>query len=182
MARLGGRPKDYGKAERAVIRQIWAPWRLEYILSKKGPQCIFCEKPKEERNRDRENLILFRGDRSFVMMNLYPYNNGHLMVVPCRHVYSITDLNDDETLDLMKTVQHALNCLKEALSPEGFNVGFNLGKVAGAGLEEHLHYHIIPRWVGDTHFMAILSEVRVIPEHIISSYDRLFPIFNREEH
>lgn len=160
-----------------MIRPIWAPWRLEYILSKKGPECIFCDKPKEE--RDRDNLILYRGDRSFVMMNLYPYNNGHLMAVPYRHVYSVIDLSDEELLDIMKAVQHSLKCLKEAFMPEGFNVGFNIGKVAGAGLEEHLHFHIIPRWVGDTHFMAILSEVRVIPEHVMSTYDKLFPIFNR---
>ena len=158
---------------------LWAPWRLEYILSKKGPGCIFCDKPKE--GRDRENLILYRSGRGFVMMNLYPYNNGHLLVVPRRHVYSINDLADEELLDLMKMVQHSLACLREVFLPEGFNVGFNIGKVAGAGIEEHLHFHIIPRWVGDTHFMAILSEVRVIPEHVLSSYDRLFPVFNRRK-
>ena len=102
------------------------------------------------------------------------------MVVPYRHLFSITELNDDELLDVMKTVQLSVNCLKEAFKPEGFNVGFNLGKVAGAGIEEHLHYHIIPRWVGDTHFMAILGEVRVIPEHVKSTYDKLYPLFNRE--
>ncbi len=157
---------------------MWAPWRLQYILSKKGPQCIFCEEPKED--RDRDNLILYRSDKSFVIMNLYPYNNGHLMVVPYRHVFSIVDLVDDELLDISRMIQRSLLCLKEAFRPEGFNVGFNIGKVAGAGLEEHLHYHIIPRWVGDTHFMAILSEVRVIPEHVKSTYDKLFPLFNRQ--
>lgn len=161
-----------------MTQPMWAPWRLQYILSKKGPECIFCEEPKEE--RDRENLILHRSKLSFVIMNLYPYNNGHLMVVPYRHLFSITELNDDELLDVMKTVQLSVNCLKEAFKPEGFNVGFNLGKVAGAGIEEHLHYHIIPRWVGDTHFMAILGEVRVIPEHVKSTYDKLYPLFNRE--
>ncbi len=157
---------------------MWAPWRLQYILSKKGPQCIFCDEPKED--RDRDNLILYRSEKSFVIMNLYPYNNGHLMVVPYRHVFSIVDLVDDELLDISRMVQRSILCLKEAFSPEGFNVGFNIGKVAGAGLEEHLHYHIIPRWVGDTHFMAILSEVRVIPEHVKSTYDKLFPLFNRQ--
>ena len=160
-----------------MTQPMWAPWRLQYILSKKGPECIFCEKPKED--RDGENLIVYRSTRSFVIMNLFPYNNGHLMVVPYRHVFSITELNDEDLLDVSKMIQRSVNCLKEAFRPEGYNVGFNLGKVAGAGIEEHLHYHIIPRWVGDTHFMAILSEVRVIPEHVKSTYDKLYPLFNQ---
>ncbi len=160
-----------------MTQPMWAPWRLQYILSKKGPECIFCDEPKED--RDRDNLILYRSGKCFVIMNLYPYNNGHLMVVPYRHVFSITELNDEELLDVSKMVQRSVNCMKEAFRPEGYNVGFNLGRVAGAGIEEHLHYHIIPRWVGDTHFMAILSEVRVIPEHVKSTYDKLYPLFNR---
>ena len=160
-----------------MIQPMWAPWRLEYILSKKGPECIFCEKPKED--RDRENLILFRGSLGYVIMNLYPYNNGHLMVVPYRHIFSLTELASEELLELMKMVQHSVSSLKAVFRPEGFNIGVNIGKVAGAGIEEHLHFHIIPRWVGDTHFMAALTEVRVIPEHVLSSYDRLFPAFNK---
>lgn len=159
-----------------MIQPIWAPWRIDYILSKKGPGCIFCDKPKED--RDRDNLILYRGNLCFVIMNLYPYNNGHLMVVPYRHVFSIVELNDEELLEIMKTVNLSVTALKEAFHPEGFNIGLNIGKVAGAGIEEHLHLHIIPRWVGDTHFMALLGEVRVIPEHVKSSYDRLYPFFN----
>jgi len=162
-----------------MIRPIWAPWRMQYILSKKGPECIFCEEPKEE--KDRENLIVYRGTKGFIIMNLYPYNNGHLMVVPYRHVYSISELSDDELLDLMKMVQQSVQCLKEAFRPEGFNIGLNIGKVAGAGIEEHLHFHVIPRWVGDTHFMAVLGEVRVIPEHVLSTYDKLFPLFYGEK-
>jgi len=161
-----------------MIRPIWAPWRMQYILSKKGPECIFCEEPKED--KDRENLILFRSTQGFIIMNLYPYNNGHLMVVPYRHVYSITELSNDELLDLMKMVQQSVQCLKEAFLPEGFNIGLNIGKVAGAGIEEHLHFHVIPRWVGDTHFMAVLGEVRVIPEHVLNTYDKLFPLLNRK--
>ena len=98
-----------------------------------------------------------------------------------RHVYSITEPSDDELLDLMKMVQQSVQCLKEAFLPEGFNIGLNIGKVAGAGIEEHLHFHVIPRWVGDTHFMAVLGEVRVIPEHVLSTYDKLFPLFNRQK-
>ncbi len=162
-----------------MIRPIWAPWRLEYILSKKGPECIFCVKPNEK--KDRDNLILYRSIKGFAIMNLYPYNNGHLMVVPYRHVYSITDLDEEELLDLMKMIQLSVSCLKKAFRPEGFNIGLNIGKVAGAGIEEHLHLHIIPRWVGDTHFMAVLGEVRVIPEHVLSTYDKLFPLFNEDK-
>ncbi len=162
-----------------MIRPLWAPWRLQYILSKKGPGCIFCE--KQAQDADRDNLVLFRGTRGFVMMNLYPYNNGHLMVIPYRHVYSITDLSEEEILDLMKMTQRSVQCLKEAFRPEGFNIGVNIGRVAGAGLEEHLHYHVIPRWVGDTHFMAVLGEVRVIPEHVLSTYDKLFPLFHKTQ-
>lgn len=161
------------------MQPIWAPWRLEYILSKKGTGCIFCEKPKEA--KDRDNLILYRSTHCAVFMNLYPYNNGHLMVVPYRHVFSIVDLSDEELLDSMKMTQYSVSCLKEVFMPEGFNVGTNIGKVAGAGIEEHIHFHVIPRWVGDTHFMAVLGEVRVIPEHIMSTYNRLFPVFNKKE-
>jgi ATP adenylyltransferase len=131
-------------------------------------------------DRDRDNLILYRSTLGFVIMNLYPYNNGHLMVVPYRHVFSLTELHPDELLDLMQMTQQAVGCLKKAFMPEGFNIGVNIGKVAGAGIEEHLHFHIIPRWVGDTHFMAALTEVRVIPEHVKSTYDKLFPLFNKE--
>lgn len=158
-----------------MIQPIWAPWRIQYILSRKGPGCIFCEKPKEV--SDRDNLILCRSGHSFVIMNLYPYNNGHLMVVPYRHVFSITELNDDEVLDLMRMTRRSVSNLKRAFMPEGFNIGLNIGKVAGAGIEEHLHFHVIPRWVGDTHFMAVLGEVRVIPEHVLSTYDKLHPLF-----
>ncbi|HAM50898.1 MAG TPA: HIT family hydrolase [Nitrospiraceae bacterium] len=159
------------------MQPLWAPWRLQYILSKKGDGCIFCEKSKED--KDRENFILYRGSQGFVIMNLYPYNNGHLMVVPYRHLFSLTELADEELLDLMRMIQHSIACLKEVYMPEGFNIGVNIGKVAGAGIEEHLHFHIIPRWVGDTHFMALLSEVRVISEHIMSTYDRLSPVFKK---
>ncbi len=161
------------------MQQIWAPWRLQYILSKRPSECIFCEEPKQD--KDRENLILFRSSHSYIIMNIYPYNNGHLMIVPFRHVFSIVELEDEEMLDIMKMTQFSVNCLKEVFMPEGFNIGLNIGKVAGAGIEEHLHYHIIPRWVGDTHFMAVLSEVRVIPEHVLSTYDRLYPVFNKQK-
>ena len=151
---------------------LWAPWRMEYILSDKNEQtCIFC--PGEDRSRDEERLILHVGEKSMVIMNRYPYNNGHLLVAPVRHVGSLDLLDPQETLDLMMTVQQCIDILKTVMQPEGFNVGLNLGRVAGAGVEEHLHFHIVPRWNGDTNYMTVLGEVRVIPEHLRQTYNRL---------
>lgn len=157
---------------------LWAPWRMEYIKSpdKKTSQCVFCD--KLEHVRDRENLVLFRGGYNFVVMNPYPYNNGHLMVLPYKHVPTLEGLDDEGLLDFMRVTRHSLDVLKKAMMPEGFNVGINLGRVAGAGLGDHLHLHIVPRWTGDASFMTVLGEVRVIPEHIMSTYDALYPIFN----
>lgn len=155
---------------------LWAPWRMQYILSEKEKECIFCTKPKED--RDRDNLILFKGESVFVIMNKYPYNNGHLMVVPYLHTSSFDGLSDNEMFDLIKTTRFSVDCLKKAFSPEGFNIGINIGEAAGAGIEEHIHIHIVPRWVGDSSFMAVLAEVNVIPEHILQTYDRLYPYFN----
>ncbi|MBI4691367.1 MAG: HIT domain-containing protein [Nitrospirae bacterium] len=143
---------------------LWAPWRMDYILGKKEQGCIFCTYPKE--NNDRENLILYRSDHNFVVMNKYPYNNGHLMVSPYIHTSTIDNLADEVLLDFMKVVQHALRCIKTAFNPEGFNVGINIGAVAGAGMESHVHMHVVPRWAGDMSFMTVLGEIRVIPEHI----------------
>jgi ATP adenylyltransferase len=157
---------------------LWAPWRMEYIRSsgKKASQCLFCDKLNN--TNDRENLVLYRSRYNFVVMNPYPYNNGHLLILPNMHVPSLKGLDDNTLLEFMRVTQHSIDSIKEAFMPEGFNIGMNLGKVAGAGLGEHVHLHIIPRWTGDTSFMTVIGEVRVIPEHIISAYDKLFPIFN----
>ncbi len=160
------------------MKTLWAPWRMEYILSPKGgSHCIFCGLPGEK--KDRENLILHRTDLSYVIMNRYPYNNGHLMVVPYKHVSDL-DLSPETLKDMMALVKYSVSCLRKAFRPEGFNIGLNIGKVAGAGIEEHLHMHIVPRWGGDASFMTVLGEVRVIPEHILDTYDKLHPIFNGE--
>lgn len=158
------------------MKVIWAPWRMDYILSNKEQQCIFCELPKQE--RDRDNLILYRSSYNFVMMNRYPYNNGHIMVVPYQHVSAPDTLSDAVLLDFMKVTRHAAQSIRNAFMPEGFNIGINIGKIAGAGMEEHMHLHMVPRWAGDTSFMTVFDEVRVIPEHIMSTYDRLFTAFN----
>jgi ATP adenylyltransferase len=157
------------------MKQLWAPWRIDYILSKKGPECIFCDLPKE--NNDRENLILYRGKKNFIIMNRYPYNNGHIMVVPYIHRSSLEGGNAETLSEMMDLTRISTDVLKGLMSPEGFNVGINIGSAAGAGIEEHLHMHVVPRWVGDSSFMAVLDEVRVVPEHLIETYDKLKAAF-----
>lgn len=160
------------------MKALWAPWRMEYILGKKEPECIFCSYPKK--NNDRDNLILYRSAHNFVMMNKYPYNNGHIMVVPYIHTSTIDNLTDEILLDFIKVTQRSLKSLKEIFRPEGFNIGINIGAVAGAGMEEHVHLHMVPRWAGDTSFMSVLGEIRVVPEHIMETYDKLYPTFNKK--
>ena len=158
------------------MKVLWAPWRMEYILGPKGSECLFCVKPAEQ--KDRDNLILYRGGRAYVIMNKYPYNNGHLMVVPYAHSSSFDNLPEADLFDIMKLARFSIDCLAKAFHPEGFNVGVNIGEAAGAGIEEHLHIHIVPRWAGDLNFMTVTGEIRVIPEHILDTYDKLFPLFS----
>jgi ATP adenylyltransferase len=158
------------------MRVLWAPWRMGYILSNdKDNGCIFC--PGKDRSKDEERLILHVGPRCMVMMNRYPYNNGHLLVAPIKHAGGLEQLNNKEDLDLILLVRKTVEILKKVMNPDGFNVGLNLGHVAGAGMEEHLHFHIVPRWKGDTNFMTILEDVRVIPEHIRETYKKLLPYY-----
>lgn len=159
------------------MKTLWAPWRMEYILSDKGKGCIFCDLPKED--KDRENLILYRGGLAYAIMNRYPYTNGHIMVVPYVHKPSLEGLSDETLTAMMKLTRYSIDCISRAFRPEGFNVGLNLGKVAGAGMEEHLHIHIVPRWAGDASFVTVIGEIRVIPEHILDTYDKLYPVFNK---
>ena len=160
------------------MKQLWAPWRIEYILSPEKGGCIFCEYPKKNRDDDRQSLILYRGQTCFAMMNKYPYNAGHLLVVPYRHASGIGELEDGELCDLIRLTERSISCLSKAMGPEGFNTGFNMGRAAGAGIEEHLHMHVVPRWTGDSSFMAVLDEVRVMPEHLLATYDKLRPLFD----
>jgi ATP adenylyltransferase len=161
-----------------VVHNLWAPWRVEYIIGKKLPGCIFC--PEYHGQSDEQRLILYRDDLVMVMMNRFPYNNGHLLVSPWRHISSLDELTADEERDLMNWVKKSTRVLKKVMRPDGFNVGLNLGREAGAGFEEHLHFHIVPRWRGDTNFMAVLAEVRSIPEHLKQSYSKLLPYFIKE--
>ena len=159
------------------MEKLWAPWRLEFITGEKPEGCIFCLFPAE--NRDRERLVLGRSAHSFVILNKFPYNNGHLMVVPRAHVSSLDRLDEEAFLDLQRTLRLSIGVIKEFCSPEGMNVGMNLGHCAGAGIADHLHWHVVPRWVGDSNFMPVLAETRVVPEHLDRTWERLRPAFDR---
>ncbi len=151
---------------------LFAPWRMQYISApKEGDGCIFCDLPLE--NRDEENLILFRGDSCFVIMNAFPYNPGHLMVAPYRHTAEYEALGNEELMEMQLLAGRCIRALKQSMSPQGFNMGVNLGKVAGAGFDGHLHLHIVPRWNGDTNFMPVFSEVRVVAECLGATYKKL---------
>jgi ATP adenylyltransferase len=154
--------------------RIWAPWRLEYVkdASKDSEQaCIFCAKPAEQ--RDEANLIVHRGERCFVILNRFPYTNGHLMVAPFEHLGSIADLEPEVTAEMMALAQRGMQALEATYSPHGYNVGFNQGRVAGAGVEHHIHMHVVPRWGGDTNFMPVLADTRVMPQSLEQSYEAL---------
>ena len=159
------------------MKTLWAPWRIEYILGPKPEECVFCL--PEHTDEDEQRLVLHRGKFCFVIMNKYPYSSGHLMVTPYRHVSCLTELSAEEATELMHFMQICTEILKKVFNPAGINVGLNIGEAAGAGIEEHLHFHLVPRWVGDHSFMAIMSETMVIPEHLQSMYKRLRPYFDR---
>lgn len=152
-------------------RPLWAPWRIKYIRGEKETGCFICRILKED--NDRENLLLFRGKTCVALMNRYPYTSGHLMIAPIRHVASFEDLKKEEASELSKLTAKTIKILRATMNPEGFNVGMNLGKAAGAGLKDHLHQHIVPRWVGDTNFMASVGDLHVVPEALLSTYDLL---------
>ncbi|MEA5112837.1 MAG: HIT domain-containing protein [Geobacteraceae bacterium] len=161
------------------MERLWAPWRMEYILNEKPEGCIFCLAAAAGGAEDRERLVLRRDRHSFIMMNRYPYCNGHLLVSPNRHVGDMNELGTEEMLELFENTRICCNVMAEAFSPQGFNVGMNLGKAAGAGVDDHLHIHVVPRWSGDTNFMTVIADVRVMPENLLASYDRLYHLFSR---
>ncbi|MFC1945638.1 HIT domain-containing protein [Chloroflexota bacterium] len=153
------------------MSRIWAPWRIEYIESEKPAGCILCEKPAED--NDEANYILYRGRLNFVILNAYPYNPGHLMVAPYRHLAGVAELTDEERNEHFEMVTRCTNLLQAAVAPQGYNIGMNLGRVAGAGIEDHIHSHIVPRWNGDTNFMPVLADVRVMPQALADTYRKL---------
>lgn len=160
------------------MQRLWTPWRMEYIRSADKPEgCVLC---RELAQRDREDAyILARSELAFVILNAYPYNPGHLMVAPVRHTGELEELEEAELADVTHLLQRGIRALKEYGSPDGFNVGMNLGRVAGAGVPDHLHWHVVPRWSGDTNFMPIIGETRVLPELLGESFARLKPLFLR---
>jgi ATP adenylyltransferase len=153
------------------MERLWAPWRAEYVQEQKPKECILCENPDEK--GEATNLVLYLGKMNFVIMNKYPYNPGHLMVAPYRHIASPEDFTDAELGEHYQLVRHSLNVLRRALKPHGFNLGMNLGKVAGAGIAEHCHTHIVPRWEGDSNFMPVLAGTKVISESMGAVYQQL---------
>ena len=161
------------------MERLWTPWRLAYVTGAVGGTsdcCIFCDAGPES---SRDELVLVRTALSFVVLNLYPYNNGHLMVVPKRHVASLASSTPEELTDLMRLTRHAEIALAEAYTPQGLNIGINLGRPAGAGIVDHLHVHLVPRWTGDTSFMSVVGNTRVLPEELPQTAARLRPIFER---
>ena len=156
-------------------KRLWAPWRLEYIKGPKDGECIFCVGP--ESGDDRTKYVVRRGEHCFTMLNAYPYNNGHLMVSPYRHVASIEELEGPELVELMTLTQESLGALRRAYAPEGFNLGVNQGKIAGAGVEHHVHLHVVPRWGADTNFMPVVGDTRVLPQSLEDSFDDLSKAF-----
>ena len=153
------------------MKHLWSPWRMEYLIAPRAEECIFCHAAQSD--DDRENLVLLRGERAFLILNRYPYNSGHFMVVPYTHAPSLEDLDAPVLTEMMLLLNRGLAALRAAMAPQGFNVGANLGQVAGAGIEEHVHIHAVPRWAGDTNFMPVIGDMRVVPETWLQTYDLL---------
>jgi ATP adenylyltransferase len=157
------------------MQPLWAPWRIAYVGAPKPPGCLFCNVPHDP--DPRSSLVLSVTPTTLVMLNRFPYGNGHVMVAPRAHTADLDGLTAAQSSDVTEAVRLAVRVLQRVFSPEGMNIGMNLGPAAGAGIADHLHWHIVPRWVGDTNFMPLIGEVRVIPEHLHATYDRLRPHF-----
>jgi ATP adenylyltransferase len=154
-----------------VTKQLWAPWRLEYIKQAgEQPGCVFCLAQEQS---DEDGLIVHRGERAFVLLNKFPYSSGHVMVAPNRHVGDFGELENDEAVEIHRLAAQALGALAAVYEPQGYNLGWNLGRIAGAGVVDHVHQHVVPRWAGDTNFMPVLADVKVLPEHLAESRARL---------
>jgi len=161
------------------MNRLWAPWRMSYVSNLgQDEKCVFCKAAQSD--NPRKVLVLFRTEYSLAMLNRYPYTNGHLMVAPLRHTADLNTLDDHELLDLMLAVRRCQNLLEDAAAPHGFNIGLNIGRDAGAGIIDHLHVHIVPRWAGDTNFMTVLGDVRVIPDGLMMTYDHLATVLKAE--
>ncbi len=158
------------------MEHLWTPWRSQYVTGPKVEGCVFCTIAVQD--DDRRSYVLYRGAYCFVLLNLYPYNTGHLMVTPYAHVARLDQLAPGVAAELMYLSQHSLGALERALHPDGFNLGMNLGKIAGAGVESHVHQHIVPRWAGDTNFMPVVGQTKVMPESLEQTFDKVLAAWN----
>ena len=159
------------------MQRLWAPWRMQYVADPDAQECIFCAKPKQ--NQDEENHILYRREAVFVMLNAYPYSNGHLMVAAYRHVGDLAQATPEELAGLFNEARTCVSLLAQTVNPHGFNLGMNLGRVAGAGFAGHLHLHIVPRWEGDANFMAVIGQTKVVSYCLEKVFEKLYGEFNR---
>jgi ATP adenylyltransferase len=159
------------------MRNLYAPWRMEYVGAPPEPGCLFCRVREAPPEDDRRNLVLHRAPDALVMLNKFPYNPGHLMVAPRAHEGSLAALDDEQVLALMRLVQRSQRVVEQVMSPEGFNVGVNMGRAAGAGIPDHVHMHLVPRWNGDTNFLPVLAEVKVVNEHLERTWEKLVAAF-----
>jgi ATP adenylyltransferase len=159
------------------METLWTPWRYKYIVSDKGSECIFCDALLKADNS--KSLVIHRGKYNLVMLNRYPYSNGHIMIAPNEHIASPELSGSDTLIEMLMLVQNCLEALRESYKPCGFNIGMNLGRAAGAGIEDHYHLHIVPRWEGDTNFMTVLNDVRLIPQDLNDVYDQLKPLLDK---
>ena len=158
-----------------MAKQLWAPWRLEYIKqAHEEDGCFFC---RAAEGPDDEGLVVHRGERAFVILNKFPYSSGHLLVAPFRHIGDFGDLEDDEALEIHRLAAEGLGALAVVYEPQGYNLGWNLGRIAGAGVLDHVHEHVVPRWAGDTNFMPVLADVKVLPEHLAETRKRLADVW-----
>jgi len=155
---------------------LWAPWRMDFIKGSAPQGCIFCVLPAQK--EDRQNLIVHRGKNAFIILNKFPYNNGHLLVIPNLHAAAYLDVPDAVLTEMNALTKLAMRALEEKLRPHGYNIGMNLGEAAGAGVKGHLHVHIVPRWSGDTNFMPVLADTKCMPQHLLASFDELSPWFS----
>ncbi len=170
---------DDAKHDRRGPDNLWAPWRFQYISdTAKNEGCVFCETCQS--NDDQSNLIVYRGERTFVIMNKFPYNNGHLLIVPCQHTSDMSTLDDAERLEVFRLMALSQQVLTDVMNPQGFNFGMNLGRLAGAGITDHLHVHIVPRWGGDTNFMPIVGHTKVISEALEKTWEKLNSAFMKK--
>lgn len=163
-----------------AVGRLYTPWRMKYITSNRAKVdgCIFCTKCNEHHERDRENLLIYRGQTMFAMLNIYPYNTGHLMILPYQHMAMLAEMSAEMHFELITLTTYFTELLTDLMHPDGFNVGINLGRAAGAGIDSHLHVHLVPRWSGDNNFMPVIGETRVLPEELGDTYDRIVKLLN----